>query len=174
MVPKLRFRIGRLAYLSENSVLRNFSEAADGIDELVLQREVISATVSGDLNAIVSMGPSAVQAASQPLVASGRSVTVGADKMSAIELQGIAAAVLNGVEITSGPESFIDHGILDLSRGLGIRSLKKSDSGFISEIAFLAGTDGGHSDLLSQAFDEDERLTFDAVERFEESAPHIT
>lgn len=173
LIPKLRFRIGRLAYLSQDSVLRAFADASRGIDELVLQREVIEATLSKDLSKIVAMGPTAAQAAAQPLVAAKEEVALRVDNLSGVGLQGAAAAVLSGVRVDDGVVKFSDNGILDLSRGVGLAALKKLESNFISDIAFLAGKDGDHIGLLTDAFDEDEKLVFDAVERFEESAPRI-
>ncbi|HEY1034762.1 MAG TPA: RNA-directed DNA polymerase [Pseudoxanthomonas sp.] len=173
LIPKLRFRIGRLAYLSEESVLESFADAASGVEELVLQREVIRATATGDLSQIVAMGANAMQAAAQPLTAGAQNVSLTADALTSVELQAIAVAALNGVTISGKNAVISDDGILDLSRGVRIKELKKSAQSFISEVAFLAGTEGGHGSLLSDAFDEDERLTFDAVERFEESAPRV-
>lgn len=172
LIPKLRFRIGRLAYLSESRVLKSFAEASAGVDELVLQREVIEATVTGSLKSLIAMGANAVQAASQPLVAGNAKVSLVVEGMTPVELQGVAVAVLNGVRLANDVTAS-DQGILDLSRGVGVGALKRSDSRFISEVALLAGKEGGHHDLLSAAFDEDEQLVLDAVERFEESAPRL-
>jgi hypothetical protein len=173
LIPKLRFRIGRLAYLSEEPVLESFTDAASGVEELVLQREVIKATVTGDLRHLVAMGANAMQAAVQPLTVGGHKISLIADPLTSVELQAVAVAALNGVTISGKHVQASDEGILDLSRGVRIGELKKSGQSFISEVAFLTGSDGGHLDLLSGAFDEDERLTFDAVERFEESAPRV-
>lgn len=171
LIPKLRFRIGRLAYLSDEPVLESFADASSGVEELVMQREVIKATVTGDLSHILGMGVNAVQAAVQPLTVGERHVFLSADELTSVELQGAAVAALNGVFLSGEQGNVSDMGILDLSRGVRIKELKRSSYAFISEVAYLAGSEGGHADLLSTAFDEDERLTFDAVERFEESAP---
>lgn len=173
LVPKLRFRIGRLAYLSEDSVLGAFAEASSGVEELVLQREVVKATVDRDLTRLVSMGVNAVQAASQPLAASKGAVSLSGAKLSAAELQGVAVAALNGINVVGAVEDVSDVGILDLSRGVRIKELQRSSSPFITEIAYLSGREGSHASLLSGAFDEDEELSFDAVDRFEESAPRM-
>lgn len=171
LVPKLRFRIGRLAYLSEESVLKSFSDAAAGIEELDLQKEAIGATVSGDISSVVSMGSNAVQAAIQPLKASGKAVFVKLHEPGEVEMQGLATAVLNGVDVDIANPQIEYSDMLKLSMGNDVRDLRKSSSGFIAEVAFLAGNDGSHLSILSQAFDEDELISLDAVERFQESAP---
>lgn len=173
LVPKLRFRIGRLAYLSEHSMLQRFWEASVGVQELTLQREVVNATVTRDMSRVLALGPNAAQAAAQPLAASEGHIKLSDQNLGGVELQGAAAAVLSGLSIFDSCPSPVDGGILDLSRGVGVKQLKKSSSNFISEIAYLAGQDGSNDALISEAFDRDERLIFDAVERFEESAPRL-
>jgi len=171
LVPKLRFRIGRLAYLSEESVLQMFSSAASGVEELDLQTEAIEATTSGDISSLVSMGSNAVQAALQPLKASGKQVSATLRKAGVVEMQGLATAALNGVHVEITNPDYKRDEILELCMSHDIQRLRRSESRFISELALLTGKDGSHLPILAQAFDEEEQITLDAVERFEESAP---
>lgn len=175
LIPRLRFRAGRLVYLAETGLLRDIAAETSKSPDLRMHSEIMNATASRDVTAILTMGNNAVQSAAQPLRSEGLAVRRNGEVLSEVECQGLAVLHFNGLEIDG---KFQLHGSSDSSDLLGIakgevtRDLMNSDSPFIRELSSLVGLDDrNHASLLTRAFDESDELILDAVDRLEESVP---
>lgn len=167
LVPKIRYRLGRLAYLSDNGELRSLSE--DITDpSLALHGEVVKAIASGRVDRVLQMGRNVAQAVAQPVGMDTNRVVIEKTDLSSAELQALAVFKVNGVEVTS--ESPIEMAeknelIRFVERGPDIDMMKSSDP-FISNLASLHGLSSSvrHFEILDTPFDALEEIALDALD----------
>lgn len=170
LIPKLRFRAGRLAYLSKPETLEKFVESLNRYSELQFHAGVLKAIATREIDALLAMGTNTAQAAAQPLRAANARCKMlkPADEVAQ---QSLAVFILNGVAVDhqapTGPESEL----LRLARTGPDAAMMRSSDAFIRELACLHGlSEPRHALTLESAFDEDEHLAIDAVEQLQESA----
>lgn len=175
LIPKVRYRTGRLVYLAEDVALRRFWDLAENSTELQMQCEVSKAAATGDVSTVLSMGSNAVQSAAQPLRAVQRAVTYKVASLTEVELQGLAVLNFNGLSVhRAGGEVGLSSSaeLLRVAEDAVDLQMMKSIDPFVREIACLAGVGStDHSALVESAFDEADEFVLDAVERLQESFP---
>lgn len=171
-IPKLRYRAGRLSYLSTGQRLSELSAELGEIKELFLQSKVMNAVSSGDISELIKLGSNAAQAAAQPMRAGGVSASIDPAKLSEVELQALAIFTLNGVQV-QGSQALknLKSDLLMFAEWGANPELMRSDYSFTSEIACLHGLQDKprHASILESVFDEDEELAIDAVDQLGQS-----
>ncbi|MCF3526930.1 MULTISPECIES: hypothetical protein [Stenotrophomonas] len=164
IVPKIRYRMGRLAYLSPRDELSKVSRAVDS-PALALQREVINAIASNNLDKILSMGGNAAQAVAQPLSVEGKGVEIRRGGLSATEMESVAILKLNGITVNAA-ESFDRNELVEFADVGATRALMKSEDPYISTISCLHGLTESprHPETLETPFDSAEQISHDAID----------
>ena len=173
MIPKLRYRAGRLVYLGSNEVLKELSEPTMGMPELHLHGEVMWAVGSRRVDRLLPLGSNAAQAAAQPLAATGQSVLLASLELDATARQSLAILLLNGVKVEGSPDMlFIDDKLIQFARSGSDPEMMRSAEPFLRELACLHGLESGprHQQMLHTAFDQDDSLVMDAIDQLQESA----
>ena len=164
---KLRYRAGRLIYLSTNDSLASLFPIADELPELHSHAKIMETIASGNIDRLLPLGSNAAQAAAQPLMAATKCATTTLVNFSAAEEQALAVFLINGVQVNrQNSESNKEESELIRFATSGVDSaLMRSSDPFIQEIACLHGiTDQPrHPELLETIFDEDENLAMDAL-----------
>lgn len=173
LIPKLRYRAGRLVYLSTDDVLGDLAKAAWEIPELHFYSHVMSAVATGNLDEVLSIGTNAAQAAAQPLRAAGKVGNLSRQNLSDVEDQSLAVLMINGVEVKQ-PENAIRErtGLMIVAEtGSTAALMRQSSEPFIREIACLHGITGvaRHPEVLESVFDRDEELAMDAIDQLQQS-----
>ena len=172
IIPKLRYRLGRLIYLATEDTLTSIYPEASRLPELHFHAEVIKAISSANIDSLLSLGTNAAQAAAQPLKAVDKIVNTTHTNLNHIQEQSLAVLHCNGVNVnisslSKTPESeFYQFA----SKGVDI-SLMRSNDPFIQEISCLHGlySQPRHSEILDTVFDKDEDLAFDAIDQLQQS-----
>ena len=175
VVPKLRYRAGRLAYLAAPNQLAQLAERLRLVPELALHAAVLLAIATRDVTDVVCLGTSAAQAVGQALHAEGHGATLRGPLTCQHQAQGLAVLALNGVPVSGGEvdrSAFGRDELLQLARGGATPELMRSADPFIREFASLHGltTRPRHADTLDTAFDEAEDAAFDATSQLVASA----
>jgi hypothetical protein len=169
-LPRLRYVVGRMLFVSTTENLANNNKILAGIPEMHFYKEVASALIRNDVSSIIDMGANAAQATAQLLKSSGQlqvSASSGSDEIS---IHSLAILALNGIKISPPRENSND--FLRFSRqGPDLQDLSHQDP-FLSEIFCLHGlsTEPRHARTLASAFHPSDELTFDAIEQFKGSA----
>jgi hypothetical protein len=173
LIPKLRYRSGRLAYLARPETLTDLGKALNGYQELHFHAEVMTAVASKNLDRLLPLGPNASQAAAQPLRAAGVRCKTSASLTDEATRQSLAVFILNGVPVDRQEDAqHEDSDLLRLAHTGANAALMKSEDSFIRELACLHGLNAvpRHPEMLESVFDEDEHLAIDAVEQLQDSA----
>ncbi len=176
LIPKLRFYAGRLIFLASFDVLSSVSSALASYQELLLHSEIMKAVQSRDVSSLLNLGANAVQAAAQVLRIQNDSVLCSLSSLGEIELQGLAILRLNGIEVNFIDDTVNSKTILDplnqFALGYNPLELMKSDDLFVREIACLRGIEEPlrHTTFLDTAFDRDEQLILDIINRLRDSS----
>ena len=176
LIPKLRFYAGRLIYLSTLDDLSDIIPELSNYPELSLQVEVMKAIQTRDVSSLLNFGSNAVQAASQVLRINKESVKCDLDKVSDVEIQGLAILRLNGIQVDFTDNSIVDKIVEDplnqFAQDHDIAALMKSKDLFVKEMACLYGLAGPsrHTATLDTAFDRDEHLMFDIINQLQDSS----
>lgn len=165
LLPKLRYRAGRLAYLADRQQLASLAEELGMVPELHFHAIVLGAIATGDATVAIRLGLNAAQAAAQPLHAEGRSATFQGPPTSAIDLRGLAVLALNGVSVTGSDADASADEFLRLAKHGVTLDLMHSEDSFIREFASLHGLSDRprHPTMLTSAFHAAEDAVFDAV-----------
>lgn len=172
IIPKLRYRAGRLAYLAAEDTLASLCPLAEDLPELHFHCMVMEAIASGNIDRLLTLGSNAAQAAAQPLRAAGKRVATTLLKFSEAEEQALAVFLLNGVTVDRPDQA--QAGQSDLMRfateGANSTLMKNADP-FMRELSCLHGLteQPRHPELLETAFDEDEDLAMDAIDQLQQS-----
>lgn len=171
-IPKLRYRGGRLIYLSTEETLNDLSRAAEELPELHFHACVMQAVATGNVDRVLSIGTNAAQAAAQPLRAAGKTGQVTRADLSDVEAQSLAILYFNGVPVerSEGARS-IETGLMSVAQTGSSIALMKHAEPFIREIACLHGRADAprHPEVLESVFDEDEELALDAIDQLQQS-----
>ena len=140
MLPKLRYRAGRLAYLATDEVLAKSASLASEVPDLYLHAAVMAGVSSGQVDQVLGLGGNAAQAIAQPMKAGGKRARMTLSDLRDAEYQSLAVLRLNGVKWTGMSEDDVNGSeLLALSEVGGTINLMKSRDSFIREIACLHG-----------------------------------
>ncbi|HYE27413.1 MAG TPA: RNA-directed DNA polymerase [Allosphingosinicella sp.] len=163
-VSKLRYRLGRLAYLSESSELRRLAEQARALPELRFHAALLGAITSLNCSEVLSLGTNVAQSAAQIFRAMGETARLSSPVRTEAELQGLAVLIMNGVSV-EGEVGFEGDALLQIARGNVGRELMKNTSGFLQELACLHGSGPArHASIIKTAFDVEQDIFLDALE----------
>lgn len=171
VLPKARYRLGRLAYLARPERLLAMAEAAIGVPGLRLQAEVGRAIATGEVDRILMFGTNATQAAAQPLRMAHYQPTLSRETRSKVDLNSIAILKFSGVagqlpSAGSGGDELIRFA----QKGSDAQLMNSADP-FIREIACLHGVADSprHLELLDKPLDQAEDVALDAIEQARQS-----
>lgn len=165
LLPKVRYRVGRLAYLASTMQLTALAAQLRFHHELAFHATVLMSVATGDVTEAIRLGANVVQAVAQPLRADGRRATVQGPLETEIEAHGLAILALNGVR-TSGEGIGIHTGndLVRLACSGSSVEMMRSSQGFLREFASLHGVGAPrHPEMLDSAFILAEDSVFDAV-----------
>ncbi|WP_419816643.1 RNA-directed DNA polymerase [Glacieibacterium sp.] len=164
LVSQIRYRLGRLMYLSSLSVLERLRVASIGVPELMFHTSIIEALVTRDCSKVVSLGVKVAQATAQLFRAAGMLAEFSEPVSTEAQIQGLATFIANGVQIG---EAIFDaqHPILKIAiDGVDKDMLSREDS-FIHELACLHGIGAPrHAATLNSAFDLADKISLDALD----------
>ncbi|RZK42538.1 MAG: RNA-directed DNA polymerase [Pedobacter sp.] len=165
-IPKIRYRLGRILYLSSDEQIQKLAISIDGVEEFRFYQALIESMLSGNIDTVLNLGADVAQAAAQIFKAINKEVYFEDKNVSDLRSHGIAIFLLNGVSIKSFQEPISELQKL-ASKGADLE-LMNSESPFIREIACLHGIQEAprHSKTLESVFDEDEDFVFDALDGF--------
>ncbi len=172
LIPKLRYRASRLVYLAPDEDLSNLALLVSDIPELYFHSAVLRAVGNGNVDELLSLGANAVQAASQPLRSSKKVVDIEQQLTTVTQRQGFSTLKFNGVWVRADAALNTDDELVDFALNGATPRTMSSESQFIGEIASLHGisTTPRHPHVLETAFDQDEKLTLDAIDQLQVSA----
>jgi hypothetical protein len=164
IVSKLRYRIGRLLYLSSSEKLGKIEQLASGWPELYLHTALMRSINSRDCSELIELGSNAAQAGAQLFRAMSETAIFSQPVTSEWAVQGLAVFILNGVSVEAKVASE-NHPLLRFSRGPVDIDLMQQPRGLLQELACLHGLGcARHSELLRSAFDATQEISFDALE----------
>lgn len=167
VLPKLRYRFGRLAYVGQPAQLAALGAAADRIPALRFQGAVAKSIAHGDLSEVIAYGVNAAQAAAQPLRMQSAAISIGDPRSVRGAEQALAVLKMNGLCVESKGSINVEDELLRLAADGSDHALMRSTDPYIREVACLHGVTGGprHAHILSTAFDRAEEITLDAIEQ---------
>lgn len=162
-ISKIRYRIGRLAYLSSKQWLEAVEAKIRLIPELRFHTAIIKSIVTNDISEVISLGTNVSQSVAQIFRASMETAKFRHANIGEVELQGIATFIMNGVSIEGAVPDTERH-LLQIALGNIDVTLLSQSSGFIQELACLHGIGNArHATALKTAFDPDQEITLDAL-----------
>ncbi len=172
LLPKIRYRFGRLAYLGELAELGKLAGAARTIPALKFQSAVANSIATGDVNEIIDYGANAAQAVAQPLSMRTSQVVVGKQMLNPAAQQALAVLRMNGLSVEGPPLGDAQSQLLKFATFGADRPMMKSSEPFLRELACLHGLSEAprHQAMLTTAFDAAEEITFDAIEQEHQSS----
>jgi hypothetical protein len=175
LIPRLRYRAGRLIYLATEDKLQLLSQIGDELPELHLHSSIMKAVAGGSIDHLLPLGTNAAQAAAQSLRAAGKSSFTTLEHFSEAAEQSLAMFYINGVTVnkkvevssTATPES----DLLRFAISGTDTNLMKNAEPFLRELACLHGiTDQArHPEILDLVYDKDEVMAMDAIDQLNQS-----
>jgi hypothetical protein len=166
LLPKIRYRAGRLAYLASAADIAAIGEQLREVPDLYLHATVLLALATGDVTETIRLGTNVAQAVAQALHAADRPATVQGPVDGPIEVQGLAVLALNGVNVTgAGSAKAASDEFLRLATDGADLSHLCSGNAYVRDLASLHGVDEGprHATMLDSAFDVADDSVFDAL-----------
>lgn len=172
LLPKIRYRFGRLAYLGKLSELGSLADAARAVPSLAFQSTVARSIATGDVNEILDYGVNAAQAVAQPLSMRSPTVIFERPKLNLAAQQALAVLRMNGLSVQGSVHGDTQSQLLQFATSGVDRPIMKSSEPFLRELACLHGLGEvpRHQTMLTTAFDAAEELTFDAIEQEHQSS----
>ena len=171
-IPKLRYRAGRLVYLSTDETLNGFANMAKEISELHFHAQVMLAVATGNVDDVLSIGTNAAQATAQPLKAADKSAYASRVELTDVEEQSLAVLFFNGVTV-SRPDGVppVETELMNVAQNGSSTVLMKQAEPFVREMACLHGIADAprHPEVLESVFDRDEELAWDAIDQLQQS-----
>jgi len=167
LLPKIRYRLGRLSYLSTPTVLKELSSQCTSIPQLKFQAEVAFAVATGNLDALISFGSHAAQAVAQPLRMASYPTALSRRPESNSEWEAYSVFAFNGISLQEAASADDANDLSQLARVGPTRALMSSENLFVQELACLHGISDTprHREILSTAFDEAEEIALDAIDQ---------
>jgi hypothetical protein len=140
--------------------------------ELHFHAGVMDAVATGNIDKILSYGTNAAQAAAQPMRAVNKTAVTSFENISVGEDQSLAVFLINGVKVEHSNlrQERISPLLSFAKYGADIEMMKSAEP-FLREIACLHGISDRplHPNLLETVYDEDEALSMDAIDQFQQS-----
>lgn len=172
LLPKVRYRFGRLAYLGEPTELRRLAGASGAIPALKFQSAVANSIATGDVTEIIDYGANAAQAVAQPLRMRTGQVVIGQQMLDPAAQQALAVLRMNGFSVDGPQFGDAQSQLLRFATFGADRHMMKSSEPFLRELACLHGLSEAprHQAMLTTAFDSAEEITFDAIEQEHQSS----
>ncbi|MNU97655.1 reverse transcriptase [compost metagenome] len=165
LIPKIRYRLGRLAYLSDQGELKSMSE--DITDPtLALHGEVVKAIATGCVDRVLEMGRNVAQAVAQPIGMAQNRVVVEKLILTDEELQALAVFRVNGVEVQISQSANGESELMRFAENGADLKMMQSNDPFVSQLASLHGLfpSARHSEVLDTPFDPLEEIALDALD----------
>lgn len=166
LVPKIRYRLGRLAYLSDQRELKSMGE--DITDPtLALHSEVVKAIGTGKVDRILEMGRNVAQAVAQPIGMASNRVVVTKHVLTEGEVQALAVFMVNGVEVElPSVDVLSENELIRFVEAGPDLEMMRSDDPFIAQLASLHGLSSTvrHFNVLDTPFDPLEEIALDALD----------
>lgn len=165
-IPKLRFLLGRMLFVSEPTRIIQACEAVAPIPELRFHATVGRSVATGNVDQALEMGANVTQAIAQLMRSGGDPVVQVPARNGPIATHSLAVLALNGVRLQGNTETPSDF-LRVAQQGATIEDFANPDP-FLADFFCLHGAEGGarHSSALSTAFDSSDAITFDAIEQF--------
>lgn len=164
MVSKIRYRLGRMLYLSTEHQLSRVTERCDDWPELHFHVAVAQAIITGDCSQVIRMGSNVAQATAQIFRATLATADFSIPIQGDLLVQGLAVFILNGVPV-SGELASPDHPLIRFAKGPVDQDLMQQPRGLLQDLACLHGLGAvRHSKILRSVFDFDELITLDALD----------
>lgn len=162
LISKIRYRFGRALYLSRDEKLSDLVGGLKEWPELSGMSQVGRAVLTEDCDDVVDFGANIAQSAAQLLRASSRQAKFSRIIDSKQRQIGYLTFAFNGVQTKT--QGVIDTPVTRLAMpALAIADYKAGDR-YWQELACLNGLGlPRFPELISQAFDADQEITFDAV-----------
>ena len=170
-LPKLRYRLGRLAYLAPSDQLEGLAREVSTVSGMQFQAAVALAVATGKVDEVIRFGTNAAQAVAQPLRLSDRIARAESVSNDRSDVHALAVFRLNGLHVTSPDSHDQNNELLRFaSNGADDRLMRSADK-FIREISCLHGMCDmpRHRQILDSVFDPAEDITLDAIEQARQS-----
>lgn len=167
LLTRCRYLAGRLIYIAESGRLAELSHSMRSMPDLTFQAAVAHAVSSRSVDELVDMGVNAAQAASQPLRASARTVSLKRPIEQPWQLQVINILAVNGLHIDS-TEALRTNDPLHRFATQGVTGdLMRHENAYVRELACLHGLQDGtrHQKMMETAFDPAQDIVLDAIEQ---------
>lgn len=167
LVTRCRYLAGRLIYIAESGRLGELSHEMRSLPDLTFQAAVAHAVSSRNVDELVDMGVNAAQAASQPLRASARTVSLMRPIDESWQLQAMSILAINGLQVDSNQDLQITDPLHRFAtQGVSIDLMKHEDA-YVRELACLHGLQDGtrHQTMMETAFDPAQDIVLDAIEQ---------
>jgi hypothetical protein len=167
LVTRCRYLAGRLIYIAESDRLGELSHDMRSIPDLTFHAAVAHAVSSRNVDELVDMGVNAAQAASQPLRASARTVSLTRPIEEPWQLQVTSILAVNGLHVDSNQAVRIADPLHRFAtQGVTIDLMKHEDA-YVRELACLHGLQDGtrHQSMMETAFDPAQDIVLDAIEQ---------
>ena len=170
-LPRLRYRLGRLAYLGDSEQLGSLGDEVSSIGGMQFQSVTSKAIATGQIDEVIRLGTNAAQAVAQPLKLSGLRACISRPIDRQSDLRAIAVFKLNGLDIISDGLQGHQDELLRFAMNGSDRELMRSENAFVREMACLHGlsSEPRHQQTLMSAFDPAEEITMDAIEQARQS-----
>ena len=172
LLPKIRYRFGRLAYLGQRHQLTDLADQSSRFHSLTFQRVVATAIGSNDLSEILAYGANAAQAVAQPLLMQNQRVAIPVAPTDQVGMQAVAVLQMNGVIAADAGIGGQASELLRFSERGSNRQVMRSGAPWLREVSCLHGVSDTprHRATLSTAFDEAEDIVLDAIEQGHQSS----
>lgn len=167
ILPKVRYRIGRLAYLATPDRLVALSDIVSAMPALYFQSEVTRAIGTGNIDNVIALGTNAAQAIAQPMRMSSQKIKLSRVPKNDAEIQSLAIIAMNGVSIDVQSSNQINHELFEFAKHGASEKLMRSSDAFIRELACLHGVSSTprHPNIFDSAFNEAEDFALDAIDQ---------
>ena len=165
-VPKLRYRLNRLAYLAPPDRLPGISDAVAGIPDVACHAAVIESLYAGTIDSILRYGCNASNVVAQVMRANGTAARCGLSILSESMTQSLSMFPLNGVDVrTTGDLSPQAKDLWEFATVGYSETVARGSCRVLREATCLHGSGPlRHAGILSTAFDVEEIASWDAID----------
>lgn len=167
LLTRCRYLAGRLIYISESDRLGELSNSMRSLPDLAFQAAIAHAVSSRNVDELMGMGVNAAQAASQPLRASARTVSLTRSIEQPWQHQVATILAVNGLHIESS-EALPNADPLYRFATQGVTpDLMRHENAYVREISCLHGLHNGtrHQQMMETAFDPAQDIALDAIDQ---------
>lgn len=168
-IPKIKFLLGRLAYLMSDEELEKIADRIKNEKELFLFYIIYKSVSSRNLTQALKFGNNVIFSISQILKNNKDKITIEFNKIKSVDKsvieQSLAILSFYNIKFTNKYlKEYKDSEIINLSRAKDLKSIMKSEECFIKDFACLHGIETSrHKKTLESAYDLNENLSFDLL-----------